>query len=157
MTPTTSGRRLAAAIALQRPSRCIPAALSPGAASRSHGRRQLLHLHARPGGQAARRRQQGLDGAPSARTLAELVDEQARLVPRRPAVGFASVTAATSHAVSYRGLRDLSLSAARALSASMEPPDAPTPVVGLLCSSSLGFVAAVLALMRLGRATLLLA
>lgn len=134
-------------------------------------------------GQAAQRRQEGTHVEHSAKTVMELVDEQARLVPQRPALGFAFTPCAlpllmnnndtlwqreltgntllgTNSIVTFQGLRDASISAAQTLSRLMEPRrggDGATPTVGLLCTSSAEFVSTLLGLMRSGWSVLLLA
>ncbi|PHH91700.1 hypothetical protein CDD83_10617 [Cordyceps sp. RAO-2017] len=111
--------------------------------------------------QAVQRRLQAVDAAPSFRTVLELIDEQARLAPSSPAIGFANFTASRAPAppLTFRQLHDLSVAAARELSSLVEPPDGgrENPTIGLLCASSLDFVLTWLGLMRLGWAILLLA
>ncbi|KAI8958459.1 acetyl-CoA synthetase-like protein [Daldinia sp. FL1419] len=115
--------------------------------------------------QAALLRERRVGSAKSFETVLKLIDEQGEHLPNTPAFGFANFKPTNNNdrrtlpdLVTYSELRDLSISAATALSdvLGLYLEDKPA-TVGLLCSSSLNFVLAWLGLMRLGFTALILA
>ncbi|KAF4969044.1 hypothetical protein FSARC_3698 [Fusarium sarcochroum] len=115
-------------------------------------------------GEAARLKRQAASSAKSWKTVLELIDQQARDIPRSPAVGFATFNhedtsqGSPRYLLSFQDLSELSKNAALILSGKLpESKTASSLTIGLLAASSIDFVLTWLGLMRLGYTVLLLA
>ncbi|KAK7750271.1 putative NRPS-like protein biosynthetic cluster [Diatrype stigma] len=96
-------------------------------------------------------------------TILELLDEQARLFPDKPALGFADfcsqgATDQKRNQVTFNQLRGLSIAAAEALAGIIGSCQCKeTQVIGLICMSNLDFVLTLFGFMQLGYTVFLLA